>query len=51
MSAITRFDVLHQLQNQTLNIRGLYPAFAGWSFKVNPYVEEARQDVNQMLTR
>ncbi|RAK99749.1 terpene synthase family protein [Aspergillus ibericus CBS 121593] len=50
MAPISRTEVIKSLHNQTFTIRGLRSAFANWPFKVNPYLDQARQDVALMLT-
>ncbi|OOF90466.1 hypothetical protein ASPCADRAFT_59295 [Aspergillus carbonarius ITEM 5010] len=50
MAPIPRFEVIKSLQDQTLTIRGLHSAFANWPSKVNPHLDQLRQDVAYMLT-
>lgn len=51
MGLLTHNDVLSKLKNQTLRIEGLQSTFAGWTFAVNPAVEQVREDVENRLYR
>ncbi|OOG00946.1 hypothetical protein ASPCADRAFT_125951 [Aspergillus carbonarius ITEM 5010] len=45
MASTARVDVIKRLQHETISIKGLHSAFAGWPFGVNKHLDQVRADV------
>ncbi|RAK97108.1 terpene synthase family protein [Aspergillus ibericus CBS 121593] len=49
MASVARIDVIKRLQHETITIKGLRSAFAGWPFGINQHLDQVRADVEYTL--
>ena len=50
MVPLPRSKVLRQMRNQTIKIDGLASQFTAWPFAVNPALQEARREINELFS-
>ena len=46
---MSRTELFEGLRGQTIRVKGLESAFSSWPCKVNPHVDQLRQDVTNHL--